>query len=87
MLGWASAAEIGEMKALTHKVNAVLKPLFAAAGIDLVDYKLEFGHPTDDPDGARWCSATNSRRTAAGYGTRRPAKNWTRIAFAAISAA
>lgn len=51
VLGWASAAEIGEMKALTHKVNAVLKPLFAAAGIDLVDYKLEFGHPTDDPNG------------------------------------
>jgi len=51
VLGWASAAEIGEMKALTHKVNAVLKPLFAAAGIDLVDYKLEFGHPADDPDG------------------------------------
>ncbi len=52
VLGWASAAEIGEMKALTHKVNAVLKPLFAAADIDLVDYKLEFGHPTDDPVGA-----------------------------------
>jgi phosphoribosylaminoimidazole-succinocarboxamide synthase len=51
VLGWASAAEIGEMKALTHKVNGVLKPLFAAAGIDLVDYKLEFGHPTDDPSG------------------------------------
>jgi phosphoribosylaminoimidazole-succinocarboxamide synthase len=52
VLGWASAAEIGEMKALTHKVNAVLKPLFAAAGIDLVDYKLEFGHATDDPGGS-----------------------------------
>jgi phosphoribosylaminoimidazole-succinocarboxamide synthase len=52
VLGWASAAEIGAMKSLTHKVNAVLKPLFAAAGIDLVDYKLEFGHPTDDPEGA-----------------------------------
>ena len=51
VLGWASAEEIGEMKALTHKVNAVLKPMFAAAGIDLVDYKLEFGHPTDDPHG------------------------------------
>ena len=46
-----SAEEIGEMKALTHKVNAVLKPLFAAAGIDLVDYKLEFGHPHDAPRG------------------------------------
>ena len=51
VLGWASAAEIGEMRALTHKVNAVLQPLFANAGIDLVDYKLEFGHPVDDPHG------------------------------------
>ena len=51
VLGWATPREIGEMKAITHRVNAVLKPLFAAAGIDLVDYKLEFGHPTDDSDG------------------------------------
>jgi phosphoribosylaminoimidazole-succinocarboxamide synthase len=51
VLGWATVSEIGEMKALTHKVNAVLTPLFAAAGIDLVDYKLEFGHPADDPRG------------------------------------
>jgi phosphoribosylaminoimidazole-succinocarboxamide synthase len=51
VLGWATAGEIAEMKAITHQVNAVLKPLFAAAGIDLVDYKLEFGHPTDDPKG------------------------------------
>ena len=46
VLGWASAAEIAQMKALTHDVNAVLRPMFANAGIDLVDYKLEFGHPT-----------------------------------------
>jgi phosphoribosylaminoimidazole-succinocarboxamide synthase len=51
VLGWATAREIDEMKAITHKVNAVLKPMFANAGIDLVDYKLEFGHPTDDPQG------------------------------------
>src|SRR5258706_3104849 len=51
VLGWANPVEIGEMKVLTHKVNAVLKPLFASAGIDLVDYKLEFGHPTEDPNG------------------------------------
>jgi phosphoribosylaminoimidazole-succinocarboxamide synthase len=51
VLGWATAAEIDEMKALTHRVNAVLKPLFADAGIDLVDYKLEFGHLLDDPTG------------------------------------
>jgi len=52
VLGWASPDEIAQMKAMTHKVNAVLKPLFAQAGIDLVDYKLEFGHPTDDPRGS-----------------------------------
>ena len=51
VLKWASADEIAQMKALTHRVNAVLKPLFANAGIDLVDYKLEFGHPLDDPQG------------------------------------
>ncbi len=49
VLGWASAAEIAQMKKLTHDVNAVLRPLFANAGIDLVDYKLEFGHPLDEP--------------------------------------
>jgi phosphoribosylaminoimidazole-succinocarboxamide synthase len=52
ILGWATAAEIVEMKKLTHKVNGVLKPMFANAGIDLIDYKLEFGHPADDPNGA-----------------------------------
>ncbi len=74
VLGWASADEIAEMKALTHKVNGVLKPLFGAAGIDLVDYKLEFGHPADDaagplvlgdeftPDGCRlWDAKTGEK--------------------------
>jgi phosphoribosylaminoimidazole-succinocarboxamide synthase len=51
VLGWATAAEIDAMKAISHRVNALLMPLFADAGIDLVDYKLEFGHPTDDPQG------------------------------------
>jgi len=50
-LGWATEREIAEMRALTHRVNGVLKPLFESAGIDLVDYKLEFGHPVDDPHG------------------------------------
>ena len=51
VLGWAKADEIAAMKALTHKVNGILKPMFASAGIELVDYKLEFGHPLDDPAG------------------------------------
>lgn len=41
--GWASEAQIGEMKRLTYQVNQVLKNLFADAGLHLVDYKLEFG--------------------------------------------
>jgi len=51
VLGWASREDIAQMKALTHKVNDVLKPLFAKGGMDLVDYKLEFGHAVDDPSG------------------------------------
>ena len=51
VLGWASVEEIAAMKALTHRVNGVLKPLFADAGIDLVDYKLEFGHAVGEPAG------------------------------------
>jgi phosphoribosylaminoimidazole-succinocarboxamide synthase len=72
--GWASAADIAEMKRLTHQVNDVLKPLFAAAGITLVDYKLEFGREADKlqaplllgdeftPDGCRlWDSKTQEK--------------------------
>jgi len=51
VLGWATAEEIVQMRDLTHRVNTVLKPLFGNAGIDLVDYKLEFGHPVDEPGG------------------------------------
>jgi phosphoribosylaminoimidazole-succinocarboxamide synthase len=74
VLGWASAGEIAEMRSLTHRVNSVLKPLFANAGIDLVDYKLEFGHPSDNlsaplmlgdeftPDGCRlWDAKTGEK--------------------------
>jgi phosphoribosylaminoimidazole-succinocarboxamide synthase len=52
VLGWATTAEIAQMKDLTHRVNRVLKPLFGDAGIDLVDYKLEFGHPVSDLGGS-----------------------------------
>jgi phosphoribosylaminoimidazole-succinocarboxamide synthase len=41
--GWATPGQLEEMKALTFKVNEVLKALFAEVGILLVDYKLEFG--------------------------------------------
>ena len=41
--GWATQPQLDEMKVLTYKVNAILKQLFDAAGMLLVDYKLEFG--------------------------------------------
>ncbi|GGY08640.1 phosphoribosylaminoimidazole-succinocarboxamide synthase [Litchfieldella qijiaojingensis] len=41
--GWATPEQLSEMKTLTFKVNDVLKALFEAGGMLLVDYKLEFG--------------------------------------------
>ncbi|PKM21679.1 MAG: phosphoribosylaminoimidazolesuccinocarboxamide synthase, partial [Gammaproteobacteria bacterium HGW-Gammaproteobacteria-14] len=41
--GWATPEQIEIMKALTFKANDVLKALFAAGNMLLVDYKLEFG--------------------------------------------
>lgn len=68
--GWASAAQMAEMKRLTFAVNDVLKPLFADAGMLLVDYKLEFGVFHDEivlgdefsPDGCRlWDRETRTK--------------------------
>ncbi|GAA5114772.1 phosphoribosylaminoimidazolesuccinocarboxamide synthase [Alloalcanivorax gelatiniphagus] len=41
--GWATDQQIETMKALTFKVNDVLKKLFLDGNMLLVDYKLEFG--------------------------------------------
>ncbi|GFD88866.1 phosphoribosylaminoimidazole-succinocarboxamide synthase [Tenacibaculum sp. KUL152] len=69
--GWATEAQIAEMKALTFKVNSVLKKLFDDAGMLLVDYKLEFGVDKDGnivlgdeftPDGCRlWDKETRKK--------------------------
>jgi len=69
--GWATEAQIAEMKALTFKVNSVLKTLFDEAGMLLVDYKLEFGVDKDGnivlgdeftPDGCRlWDKETRKK--------------------------
>ena len=42
-LGWATEAQLARMKELSFKVNEVLKELFAAGNMLLVDFKLEFG--------------------------------------------
>jgi phosphoribosylaminoimidazole-succinocarboxamide synthase len=68
--GWASDEEVAQMKALTFKVNEVLKKLFADAGMLLVDYKLEFGRYQGrvilgdefSPDGCRlWDADTRNK--------------------------
>lgn len=42
-LSYASADELAQMHALTHKVNEVLSQIFDKADLMLVDFKLEFG--------------------------------------------
>ncbi|MCE8004184.1 phosphoribosylaminoimidazolesuccinocarboxamide synthase [Billgrantia ethanolica] len=68
--GWATPAQLAEMKALTFKVNEVLKALFADGGLLLVDYKLEFGlfkgqivlGDEFSPDGCRlWDAETRNK--------------------------
>jgi len=68
--GWASESDIARMKELTFRVNAILKPAFEAAGMSLVDYKLEFGRFEGEvvlgdeftPDGCRlWDKASNEK--------------------------
>ena len=45
--GWATEDDITQMRALTLKANVVLTKLFDAAGMILVDYKLEFGRDSN----------------------------------------
>ncbi|WP_431688449.1 phosphoribosylaminoimidazolesuccinocarboxamide synthase [Hahella sp. NBU794] len=68
--GWATDEQLEEMKAQTFKVNEILKSLFDAAGMTLVDYKLEFGLVDGkvtlgdefSPDGCRiWDKATGEK--------------------------
>jgi len=41
--GWASPAELDEMTGMALRINDFLSGMFAAIGIQLVDFKLEFG--------------------------------------------
>ncbi len=71
LFGWATEEEIAKIKDISLKVNAVLKEFFAARGITLVDFKLEFGKDSNgelmladeiSPDTCRfWDSSTGDR--------------------------
>src|SRR5688500_16676668 len=51
-LNWATTQEIDDMMALTVRINDFLTGVFAAVGITLVDFKIEFGR-IDDGDFSR----------------------------------
>lgn len=68
--GWARPDDLEEMKSLTHQVNDILKRLFLAGDMLLVDYKLEFGRYNErvvlgdefSPDGCRiWDRKTRKK--------------------------
>ncbi|WP_240221673.1 phosphoribosylaminoimidazolesuccinocarboxamide synthase [Rheinheimera hassiensis] len=67
---WATEDQLAKMKQLTFKANEVLAALFDAAGMMLVDFKLEFGVFNGEivlgdefsPDGCRlWDKATRKK--------------------------
>ena len=70
-LGLASEEEIEEIKTLAFKVNDFMKSFFKNIGVDLVDFKLEFGRLSDgsivladeiSPDTCRfWDSQTHEK--------------------------
>lgn len=41
--GWATKEELDVIEKTARKVNAILKEFFAGVGVDLVDFKIEFG--------------------------------------------
>ena len=67
----ATKEEIEEIKAMAFKVNDIMKEFFKGIGIDLVDFKLEFGRLSDgtivladeiSPDTCRfWDSKTHEK--------------------------
>ena len=71
LFGWATEADLAEIKRITLRVNELLQQLFAPLGIVLVDFKLEFGKDASgklllsdeiSPDTCRfWDSSTGDR--------------------------
>ncbi|RMH60505.1 MAG: phosphoribosylaminoimidazolesuccinocarboxamide synthase [Zetaproteobacteria bacterium] len=71
LFGWATADEIATMRMLALRVNEVLAGLLSGVGIQLVDFKLEFGRHPDGaivlgdeitPDGCRLWDAATGRK-------------------------
>ena len=70
VFGWATDAELNQMKETAFKINKILSEFFSIRGIILVDFKLEFGEHKGEvllgdeitPDGCRlWDKATREK--------------------------
>jgi len=71
MMELANEDEIKQLKALGLKINDILKPFFAKVGLNLIDFKVEFGRLPDgtivladeiSPDSCRfWDMATGEK--------------------------
>lgn len=48
-MGLATPEECAELKRMALVINDVQKEFFAQCGLKLVDFKIEFGRPTEDP--------------------------------------
>ncbi len=71
VFGWASEAELAEIRRQALAVNAVLAPFLSERGIVLVDFKLEFGRSAGGsvllgdeicPDTCRFWDAETGRK-------------------------
>lgn len=69
-MGWAAAEDVAVVQELGLKINSVLRGIMAKAGIELIDFKLEFGKYADkiylgdeiSPDTCRfWDSTTREK--------------------------
>ena len=69
--GWATSQEMSRMHELTLKANTILRGMFDKAGLQLVDFKLEFGRFHGElvlgdefsPDGCRlWDKVTGEKK-------------------------
>ena len=71
MLGIATEDEVQQLYTKALQVNEVLKPMFAEVGVELIDFKLEFGRTSDgevlladeiSPDTCRLWDAQTKRK-------------------------
>ena len=74
----ATQEEIDLIKKYAFAVNDLLRGFMKKIGIDLVDFKLEFGKHLTAP----LCWPTRSPPTPAACGTNRPTRSWTRTVSA-----